>query len=498
VTKKERKDKRRFHGKFTLGSQECFGELQIKGRRTRLSLSASKELPSVRAVDSIIGQTLDGTYLTCVDCVGSSQGGTFDGTYQYANVFPHYVLVGDRPLSPSKRVVRQISFTVDDLATIFYDCDAFGSMPDTTGVIDQVLAPRRAHRDIEVGPWAYVAYFTGKCEVAVVETVIGTISVSHRPSFGSGGSEGVHMDNQMYLSIDFKEPLEFEQTIDHVLSVLRFLAVTAGRVQGIHNIEIRTDEDLQDPLRKPTLVYWSLGPKSADRTNPNHKPSPGDVPFHPLKSADELGQVLANWVKQDTDRCVARERYMSCLGRANKYGADRIVAAANMFDVLPKDAAPAKAELADDLAKAQEEIIAILKKVSKNDERDVAIGAIKRLGSPTLRMKVFHRAKFVTDQIGSSFPQLEEVLKLAIKCRNHFVHGSDDGFEFDRVAPSVPFLTDALEFTFAASEFIEAGWNAEAWNKEHHGFGHGFARFRMNYREGLARLRSVGALRAPS
>ena len=57
----------------------------------------------------------------------------------------------------------------------------------------------------------------------------------------------------------------------------------------------------------------------------------------------------------------------------------------------------------------------------------------------------------------------------------------------------MPFLTDALEFIFAASDFIEAGWDAQRWNADAHGWGHGFARFRDEYGMALTELRRATA-----
>lgn len=53
------------------------------------------------------------------------------------------------------------------------------------------------------------------------------------------------------------------------------------------------------------------------------------------------------------------------------------------------------------------------------------------------------------------------------------------------------FLTDALEFIFAASDLIEAGWNANSWSSKHYGGGHNFTRFRMAYNENLAELKTA-------
>ena len=81
------------------------------------------------------------------------------------------------------------------------------------------------------------------------------------------------------------------------------------------------------------------------------------------------------------------------------------------------------------------------------------------------------------------------VASVAVKCRNYFVHGSAGDIDFREVEPLVPFLTDALEFIFAASDFIQGGWDAQRWNAESHGWGHSFARFRSEYDIAVADLR---------
>lgn len=80
---------------------------------------------------------------------------------------------------------------------------------------------------------------------------------------------------------------------------------------------------------------------------------------------------------------------------------------------------------------------------------------------------------------------------VAVKYRNFFVHGSSGGLDCTKLEPLLPFLTDALEFIFAASDFIDAGWDAKRWNSDVSGFGHSFARFKHNYRHSLAELKSA-------
>ena len=78
-----------------------------------------------------------------------------------------------------------------------------------------------------------------------------------------------------------------------------------------------------------------------------------------------------------------------------------------------------------------------------------------------------------------------------MKCRNFLVHGSSGDIDYAKVERMVPFLTDALEFIFAASDFIEAGWDAERWVSKSGGWGHNFARFRSEYDQALTLLRNA-------
>lgn len=487
---------KRFHGSFQLSSgASYFGELVVDGRSTLLNLSSQSELPLLRSVDDILGTTLDGKKITCMDCIGSSQGRSTKGgvaIHHYACVFPHYVVIGDEHVDSESACIQSISFTVDDISSLFYDFDAFGFVIDASEVIDSVLGQQSKIRRIEAGEWPQVAYFTGRLTVVEVDSVIGKIAVRHRPTSNMGGPDGFYMKNTMYVSIGPGSPVTFEDAMDRATCVARFFSVAAGRMQGIFDVQIDTAGGLDDGHRNPLQVHWSYAfraPESYD--SDERKPHPGDVPLDPVRRRDEFISVIKNWIERDHGHRTARVRYLSCLQKGNSYGVDRLVAAANMFDVLPPEATPAPAALPDDLSEAQSVILSTLRKLPRSQDRDSAISAIARMGKPSLPKKVAHRVQIITDQVGPAFPDLAYVLRIAISCRNYFVHGSSDTFDFEAAEPFVPFLTDALEFAFSASELIEAGWDASRWNRDPHGTGHNFARFRWGYKETVSQLKQT-------
>ena len=98
----------------------------------------------------------------------------------------------------------------------------------------------------------------------------------------------------------------------------------------------------------------------------------------------------------------------------------------------------------------------MLRKHPSNIDRNSALSALGRIGKPSLPKKVAHRVSIVELSLGGRFPDLQFVAGVAVKCRNFFVHGSAGDIEYAKVEPLVPFLTDALEFIFAASDFIDA------------------------------------------
>ena len=122
-------------------------------------------------------------------------------------------------------------------------------------------------------------------------------------------------------------------------------------------------------------------------------------------------------------------------------------------------------------------------------DRDSVLGAFGRMGQPSLPKKVAHRATIVESQLGAKFPDLAFAAGIAVKLRNYFVHGSLDGLEYEKIEPFLPFLTETLEFVFAASDLIDSGWNAQHWLTKSRGSGHSFSRFLTRYDYQVGELR---------
>lgn len=486
----------RYLGSWTLpGDRVVVGDLQLRGASTLLKLHSAEPLPHFQLLSALSGTAFTGERVTLIDCQSPGMASTtfHDAPSRYhADVFPHYVLIGRRHLDPTTREVTGIRFSTTDLSTVFYDFDAFSSMIDAKPVIEDILRERRKMRPIEVGKYPLVQYFTGKDCISDVSTDRGRVSVHHCPQYSLGGPRGVYMRNRIVVSLEPAEPVLFDHAIEGMYDLICFLSMAAGRTQGVGSIHIDTIEKV-DGIPVSLDVYPSYRPKVSDRSR-QRRPHPADVPLDPIRHPEEFSRVLADWIRRQPSWGTARSRYLDCLRKANRYESERLVAAANMFDILPADAVPRAYDLPAELAATRDQCVTLLSKHPSGIDRNSALSALGRLGYPSLPKKVAHRTAIVDSHTARAFPDLQRVLYIAVKCRNYFVHGNSDDIEYSKVEPFVPFLTDALEFVFAASDLIDAGWEPKRWLSQGGGWGHGFARFRSDYRVTVEALNKALAL----
>lgn len=202
-----------------------------------------------------------------------------------------------------------------------------------------------------------------------------------------------------------------------------------------------------------------------------------DMLLDAIRRADEFKQVLSQWWTSLPDARLARARLQSCLSKGDHFDTDRLVAAANMLDLR---LVSAPVQLPADLTEVRDASLKELKKLPKTDERDSAIQALKRLGAPSLRKNVLARAKLVSGHF--HLEQLDEVLRIAVRTRNQFVHGSgDSSFDYEAIEPFTSYLTETLKFVFAAAELIECGGSGSGWKRRPHTSSHWFSRYISSY-----------------
>ncbi len=487
-------------GTFMVGDTATIGHVTTDGKDTTVRLY-SNDFYHFRKQDEarIHGTLTNHEKITLVDCVTSTVPGTTttpNGQSHHANVFPHYIVTGSHHIEPEELDIGAIELHIANVHSLFWDYTAFGSTIGDREANKSFIAQVTAgmEKPPEIGAYPDILYFTGKYQILTAQTALGHIVVSHRPRFTSPTPRGLRVKNYIVVRIEFVEPSNFHDAFLRAQELLVFLDLMMGTKHGIKTatIELATKSD-----EKPRLdVYQTMASRRSGKKN-SSKPHPGDVLINGGLAPDSFARVLTAWVGRQAEWKSARFRFIQNFRKDNNYTIDRLVAAANVFDLLPAAAVGGAPAISASLAKATAEAKKLFRELPPSQERESVLGALGRVGNQTLRSKVAHRAKLVTNRFGNRFPDLDLVVAAAISTRNYFVHGSEGKLSHEACFEFAPFFTDTLEFIFGASDLIEAGWDAEKWNKAGTTLSHPFGRFRTSYVENLANLKAKLAPNAP-
>jgi ApeA N-terminal domain 1 len=480
-------------GNFMLSDgTEVQGELCLNGAATTLDLY-SDSFVETHAAD-ISGILYDRSKVSLINCITMSRelsynidGATDGATHHSSRFFPHFVIFGEQHITSSCRIIREMTFTVDDAATLFYDRDAFGSVIDAKSHMERIIKEDKMGREIEIGENPLLFYFTGKSKIFSVDTLLGEIFAWHSLSYSFPGSEGIHVDNTIKLNITFSSEKTVEEAIESLIDIKMFLEIIAGRPQNISELELLPVNAENHP--KFLSIYWCM-PPCRNGKNESSKPSIFDLPLKETINPDEFNSVFTHWLQRHDEWRNARLRFSKAFANQNYYDIDRIVGAANMFDILPSSAYPQTiTHISPDLADARDNAQKAFKMLPVSPERDSILNALGRIGTATLKRKVRSRAKLITDKI--KFPEFELVVDQAIDCRNYYVHGSDTKIDYSRNTDLVTFFTDTLEFIFAASDLVESGWDITAWANQGTTCSHPFGRYLIDYQGELCALKDL-------
>jgi len=261
-----------------------------------------------------------------------------------------------------------------------------------------------------------------------------------------------------------------------------------GRPQNFLKLTLRIKSDEERPIL--LQVYWSIPPKREPSAE-EQRAHPADVLLDAVRQPETYSHVLERWLDRQDARHDARLRFSSSFAKQQRYDIDRLIGSANMFDIPTSSAVPPDVQVPKELNAAKETCRKIFKQLPQSPERDSVLAALGRVGKSSLKQKIRHRAQFLIEAVGERFPEIIMVTDEAVTCRNHYVHGSAPSFDYSDNFDAVIFLTDTLEFVFAASELIEAGWDVKTWCEIGTTMSHPFARYRVNYAENLRDLKAL-------
>lgn len=478
------------NGIFSVSTaQKLTGSLSLNGEDTTLHLWGDQ----IENIDALNGATITGILenqkkASLIDCVVTRQGQSFGkgGVSHHYRLFPHYVVIGTRHRLSSERTITKISFVIDDAMALFHDRYAFGTVnipPDRV----KDIASMDLFEEVQFeDDYPVLAYWTGKTQIFSADTILGRISACHQPSYDMGGPHGACISNRIVVFVEFSEARNVKDTGAEIRKVLRFFHTILGRPQNLVELQIIDDGD---PYPESSDLQLSMYPKHSRRSG-NREPDFRDILVDAATDREDFSQLLCEWLLKEDTWCTARSRFASGWSRARNYDADRIVGAANMFDLLPDNAAPSNSALEGRLEDAVRQSRKLFNGLPEGEKRNIILGDLGRLKKPSLKEKVRYRCQVISNRIGASIPNICEVTDAAVDLRNIFVHGSTASVaRKDKLQESISFLTDTLEFVFCASDLVESGWKIEAWHEKQKGAGHPFANYLRSYADELAKFR---------
>ena len=390
-------------------------------------------------------------------------------------------MLGDHYVSSEDEVVSQVYVNLDQAVEIFDDRDAYGTVFNQSRIVEKIVAMQESDRTISVDDWNWVAYYTGKKNVFSADTAIARVSANHRPTFKMGDPAGFGLVKKTDLRLEFQTPLTVMESLHRVDRTLQFFDLVVGRSLVVSELQIATERnDTSDPAHVYATAY-------VDDYRSPETPEPGinTILINPVQEPREFSKVLEGWATKDNRWGTARSR-LRRVWSGRSYNVDRLVAAANMFDLLPSDTYGSKPALSEDLDTAKQKARELFRVLPESQERNYVLGCLGRIGGWTLKSKIRHRAESLVNTIGALIPNIDDVIREAVALRNDYVHGPSHGYKQRR--RQLVFLTDSLEFIFLVSDLVDAGWDIEKWFENPKTGGHPFGDYLTSYRANVAMI----------
>lgn len=480
-------------GSFTVEGRQVLGTLTEAGEKTQLNLYDEEFFNVPQKPETFIQGRLSNlikvSLLDCI-CPGTGSRGMGGDRMHTARVFPHYVISGDIHIGPHDQIITGIDFRINDATTLFYDFDAFGEVIHSEKFINEIAnANEKSHgRKIATGPHPNIFYFTGVYEMARIETALGTFTARHAPSWNFPGPRGFHFNNAIVTALEFAEPVNFHTALTRLIDLQRYLGLLIGRPQNVSNI-VLTVPQLGEEHPHWLDVDWSLQ-RNTEYEDDSHSPHPMDVLIDPIRSRADFSAMTAAFFRRHGTWRIPRSRFYSNFEEHRYYSIGRLVGAANMFDILPDDAYGAVPPLSPELLAAKSTARDAFKALPESSDRASILGALGRLGTWTLKKKIASRLEKFIGQVSDRFPELMMVTEKAVNARNFYVHGGEPDFDYDEYDRVRNFFVDTLEFIFATSDLVEAGWHPRTWISKT-SVSHRFGGFVYEYEQDLRLLKAA-------
>jgi len=477
---------------FIIDDNQILGELLLDGEDSKLNLSSRKQIPYNPEPHTLFGESIDHRKISLYKCVGQSPfpEGIYPLPVFKRETFPHYALIGSKHFSWNEPVFNTVTFKTDDLGLLYSQRGSIGSALVDSEKLKDTIGKTPTTKNFDPENHTVIYYFTENTPPSPVNLKIGEFSIKTTVTGNASDITGISCIKETTATITYDTPKALDQIINDVTDILDFLTTITGRSQGIQDLYVNTSKNSCNAVSTQsdaTLVHWSLAPTSVGSS----LQSRWDMPVTPDTFEEMFSNVFRNWIHRHDEWCIARSRILHSQRNGTYYDENRLIAAANAFDLLPDSSYPEVGKLTEETTLKKERCKEIIMEMKHGDERSQILGTLNFWGSK-LMDKILYKSKIVQEKFNNHFQGLEDVLKIALKARNFYVHGSDYGHKFYEELTT--FLTDTLEFVFIAADLIECGWDASQWVNQGHGVGHPLARYLHLYPSEIIRFNTAKAL----
>lgn len=415
---------------------------------------------------NVYGKTHDSQYISLLNCLGETSSHMSNNERSYScEIYSHTLIVGKEKVNPETDKFDSISLVIGNPLKLFRSLDSFGyvSFPDeklVEALNNQEYTP---HFETEKHP--VVAYFNGDFDIFEQDTKLGKIKAHNLITHGSwGGATGVKIENQVMITIDFNEGISIDEAFKRANSVALFLRFIGGKGLFFKDISLKKMEHKHPEFTIYHDSYnWGEDIKDGYYSKPLIDVTNGSFP-----------SILKSWFEKD-DRENVRYSFYNTYFR-DVYSPDRLITAANMFDIFPISDEDKKKPIPSNA----EELLKSLKAHIKtefsglSDIKQSLLQSIGYLSRKSLKERVEERLEIIKPHLTgrkTSAEDLEFIVNLAIKSRNHYVHGT----EYKKLTPEQLFdfqalFIDTFEYIYALSELLECGWkinDAPIWTSQH-------------------------------
>jgi ApeA N-terminal domain 1 len=463
-------------GEFRIQNRRFPGLVTLKAPESRLELYSDKRIHIPAAqMRTIRGVARTGEKITVCDAIGGEVG------WHFISLFPHFIAVGPRHLDTDGKVVSEIIFTTTGATSLFYDHGAFG-----TGKVKNIrrLMPAWAKKDRREIKFSQVFYYADRGPIFSVKTKAIEFEAFNGVSYRSPSPRGINLTNEVRIALRFRRPVKLTEAIKAIFEFRAFCEILSQSNHCIQNIMVRHKSSGE---RESLIRIYP----PHDETHADSETDFRDNLVSGGLHKKEFESVLSGWMQRQEAHGNARLRIVLGIREGRTYTVDRLIGAANAFDLLP-DAVFRKPKLPDGLLKTLAALTLESRKL-KQPYREQVLSNLNRVKGLSLRQKIESRFRSLPLSLRKRLPEMEFLIDHCVRSRNYFVHGSKPKLSVAVTRDLMYLFTDTLEFIFVTSELVECGWKVTRWIKQPGGMAR-FKDYIRSYELALKEVKKAAAV----